>query len=129
MVVLHAFLALVAGYAVMAALVIGMTALLQKTVPSWVSTEGRPQAGYVFVNVGYSFLASAAGGYVTAWASAENPLVHVLALGIIVLALAALSAMQVRGKQPVWYALALVAIGPLGVLAGGLVRLRVLGIL
>ena len=63
MVVLHAFLALLAGYAVMAALVIGMTAVLQKTVPSWVSTDGRPQAGYVFVNVGYSFLAAATGGY------------------------------------------------------------------
>jgi hypothetical protein len=47
----------------------------------------------------------------------------------VVLALSALSAMQQRGKQPVWYQLALVAISPLGVLAGGLVRLRVLGIL
>jgi len=50
-------------------------------------------------------------------------------LGIVVLAMAALSAMQSRGKQPIWYALALVGIMPLGVLAGGLVRLRVLGIL
>jgi len=129
MVVLHAFLALLAGYATMALLVIGMSALLKELVPEWVGAEGRPEPSYVFVNLGYSFLASAAGGYVTAWASEGNPLVHVLALGIIVLALAALSAMQVRGKQPVWYALALVAIGPLGVLAGGLVRLRVLGIL
>jgi len=40
-----------------------------------------------------------------------------------------LSALQSRGKQPVWYQLALVAITPIGVLAGGLVRLRVLGIL
>jgi hypothetical protein len=43
--------------------------------------------------------------------------------------MAALSALQSRGKQPVWYQLALVAISPLGVLAGGLVRMRVLGIL
>ena len=48
---------------------------------------------------------------------------------MVVLALAALSALQSRGKQPVWFALAQVAISPLGVLAGGLVRLRVLGIL
>jgi hypothetical protein len=53
----------------------------------------------------------------------------VLALGIVVLALAALSALQSRGKQPIWYQLALVAISPIGVLAGGLVWLRVLGIL
>jgi hypothetical protein len=128
-VILHAFLALVAGFAVMALLVIVLTALLTRLVPSWVATDGKPQPGYVFVNLGYSFLAAAAGGYVTAWAAAVNPMVHVLALGIVVLALSALSAMQQRGKQPVWYQLALVAISPLGVLAGGLVRLRVLGIL
>jgi len=98
-------------------------------VPSWTGAEGRPQPGYVFVNLGYSFLAAAAGGYVTAWVAAANPLIHVLALGLVVLALAALSALQSRGKQPIWYQLALVAISPFGVLAGGLARLRMLGIL
>jgi branched-subunit amino acid transport protein AzlD len=128
-VILHAFLALVSGFAVMALLVIAITALLTRMVPSWVSEEGRPQPSYVFVNLGYSFLAAAAGGYVTAWIADANPLVHVLALGMVVLALAALSALQSRGKQPILYQLALVAISPLGVLAGGLLRLRVLGIL
>lgn len=129
MVILHAFFALVAGFATMAVLVIVLTALLLRMVPSWVGTEGRPQPGYVFVNLGYSFLAAAAGGYVTAAIAAANPLIHVLALALVVLALAALSALQSRGKQPIWYQLSLVAISPLGVLAGGLVRLRVLGIL
>ena len=129
MVILHAFLALVSGFAVMVLLVMGVTALLTQLVPSWVGEVGRPQPAYVFVNLGYSFLAAAAGGYVTSWIAAANPLVHVLALGIVVLALAALSAMQSRGKQPIWYQLALVAISPLGVLAGGLLRLRVLGII
>lgn len=129
MVILHAFLALLAGYAAFAALVIALTALLTRMVPSWVGSEGKPQLGYVFVNLGYSFLAAAAGGYVTAWVAADNPLILVLALAMVVLALAALSALQSRGKQPIWYALSLVAISPIGVLAGGLVRLRVLGIL
>ena len=129
MVILHAFIVLVAGFAVMVTLVISITALLTRMVPSWVSDQGRPQPGYVFVNLAYSFLAAAAGGYVTAWIAQANPLVHVLALGMVVLALAALSALQSRGKQPIWYQLALVAISPLGVLAGGLLRLRVLGIL
>ena len=129
MVVLHTFLALVAGYATMPVLVIVLTALLGKLTPGWVAEQGKPRPAYIFVNLGYSFLAAAAGGYVTAWLAAANPLYHVLALGIAVLALAALSALQARGKQPVWYQLALVAIPPLGALAGGLVRLRVLGIL
>jgi hypothetical protein len=128
-VTLHAFLALAAGFATMALLVMVMTALLTKLTPSWVAEQGRPRPGYMFVNLGYSFLAAAAGGYVTALAAAGNPLYHVLALGIIVLALAALSAMQSRGKQPIWYQLTLLALTPMGVLAGGLVRLRVLGIL
>ena len=127
--ILHAFMALLAGFAVMALLVIVITALLTRLVPSWTGAEGKPQPGYVVVNLGYSFLAAAAGGYVTAWAAAANPLIHVLALALVVLLLAALSALQSRGKQPIWYQLALVAISPIGVLAGGLVRLRVLGIL
>jgi hypothetical protein len=129
MVILHAFLALAAGFATMALLVIVLTALLTRMVPSWTGAEGKLPPGYAFVNLGNSFLAAAAGGYVTAWTAVANPLIHVLALGIVVLALAALSVLQLRGKQPVWYALALVAISPVGVLAGGLVWLRVVGIL
>jgi hypothetical protein len=128
LVTLHAFLALAAGFLTMAVLVAFLTALLMKLTPSWVGEQGKPQPGYIFVNLGYSFLAAAAGGYVTAWLAAANPLYHVLALGIIVLALAALSAMQAKGKQPIWYQLTLIALSPIGVLAGGLVRLRVLGI-
>ena len=129
MVTLHAFLALAAGFVTMALLVAILTALLMRLTPSWVGEEGKPQPGYIFVNLGYSFLAAAAGGYVTALLAAANQLYHVLALGIIVLALAALSAMQSRGKQPIWYQLTLIALTPIGVLAGGLVRLRVIGIL
>ncbi|MGA8088575.1 MAG: hypothetical protein WCA10_14800 [Terracidiphilus sp.] len=129
MVVLHAFLALISGFATMAVLVAVITVLLQKLTPSWVGDKNKPKPGYIFVNLGYSFLAAAAGGYVTAWVAQHNPLFHVLALAITVLLLAGLSALQQRGQQPVWYMLTLVALTPLGVLAGGVVRLRVLGIL
>lgn len=129
MVTLHAFLALAAGFLTMAVLVGGLTALLVNLTPSWVGDEGHPQPGYIFVNLCYSFLAAAAGGYVTAWLAVSNPLFHDLALAIIVLAMAALSAMQSKGRQPIWYQLTLTALSPLGVLAGGLIRLRVLGII
>lgn len=128
MVVLRAFLALVAGFATMALLVAIMTALLRKITPEWVGTQANSNPGYVFVNLGYSFLAAAAGGYVTASLAEANPLIHALALAIAVLLLAALSALQQRGQQPVWYLLALVAVTPVGVLAGGFIRMRVLGI-
>jgi hypothetical protein len=142
-VILHAFLALASGFAVTLALVTTLSALITRLVPSWTETENKPQPGfpsddlpsqprgpgYATVNLGSSFLSAAAGGYVTAWAAAANPLIHVLALALVLLALSALSVLQSRGKQSIWFALALVAISPIGVLAGGLVRLRVLGIL
>lgn len=128
MVILHAFLALVTGFAVVILAQMAFDALT-RLEPGWASEEGKRQLSYRFVHLGSSFLSAASGGYGTAWAAATNPLVHALALALIVLALAALSALQTKGNQPVWLQLALVAIAPLGVLAGGLVRLRVLGIL
>lgn len=129
MVIVHTFLALLAGFATMAMLVMVLTALITRLAPEWAGAEGKPKPAYAFVNLGYSFLAAAAGGYVTAWAAAGNPLHHVLVLGIVVLAMAALSALQSRGMQPIWYAITLLTLMPVGVLAGGLLRLRVLGIL
>lgn len=128
MVVLHAFFALAAGFATTAILVTLMAVLLQRLVPDWTDTSGPPTAGYTFVNLGWTFVAAGAGGYITAWTAENNPLVHVLALAISVLLLAALSALQQRGKLPIWYLLALVAITPIGAFVGGLLRIRVLGV-
>lgn len=125
----HAFLALLAGFATITALVTGLEAILNRLSPEWARSEGKLQPGYAFVNLGWAFLAAALGGYVTARVSAANPLIHVLVLAIAILAIAALSVLQERGKHPIWYALTLLALMPLGVLAGGLVLLRVLGIL
>jgi hypothetical protein len=129
MVILSAFLALLAGYATMAVIVIAITALLTRLAPEWVGEHGKPKPAYIWVNLGYSFLAAAAGGFVTAWIAAPSPLAHVAMLAIVVLVLAALSALQLRGKQPILYQMALVVVAPLGVLAGGLVRLTLQGML
>ena len=142
MVMLNAFLALAAGFVLIAGLVALIELALKKLTPGWEGADDRPPAAYRFVNLGASFLAAAAGGYVTALVAGSNPLIHVLVLGIVVLALGALSALQSHGSQaksaevpkpagraPVSYTLALVALRPLGVLAGGILRLRVLGIL
>ncbi len=129
MVMVHAFVALAAGFAVALLFVLALRGLLQRVAPSLVAVEAHPGFSYATVNFGGSFLAGAAGGCTTAWVASANPMVHVLALGIILLALAGLSALQMRDKQPVWYQLAQVALTPLGVLAGGLLRLRLLGIL
>jgi hypothetical protein len=129
MAVVRAFVALLAGFVTMGLLVALITVLVNRLAPDWAGAESKPRPGYAFVNLGYSFLSAAAGGYVTARLATGNPLVLVLVLGIVVLAMAALSALQSRGAQPVWYALTLLVLMPLGALAGGLVRLRMLGIL
>ncbi|HVC47879.1 MAG TPA: hypothetical protein VND90_11580 [Terracidiphilus sp.] len=126
---LRAFWALLAGFAAVMAVVLGVRGLLLWLAPGMAEMEQHPGTGFTVVNVGSSLLAGTAGGYVTAMVGRANPMVHVLALGIAVLALSALSALQSHGKQPIWYQLVQVAISPLGVLAGGLLRLRVLGIL
>jgi hypothetical protein len=111
------------------ALMVGVaTAVLMKRVPEWVGAPGHPRAGYIFVNLGYSFASAMAGGYVTAWIAKDNPLIHALALALIVLLLSALSAIQQRGQQPIWYQLTLVALTPAGVFLGGLLRIRLMGI-
>jgi hypothetical protein len=129
MVALRSFLVLLTGYATMAVIVVVFTALIARLTPSWVGDPNQPKPGYIFVNLGYSFLAAAAGGYVTAWLAAANPLGHLLALAIVVLALSALNALFVRGRPRIGYQLALVALTPLGVLAGGLLRLGGIGVL
>ena len=72
MVILHAFLALLAGYATVALLVIVITALLTRTYAGMGRSEGRPKLGYAFFNLSYSFLAAAAGGYVTTCARSRK---------------------------------------------------------
>jgi hypothetical protein len=125
MLIVRAFLALLAGFFTMAGLVGVVTATLMKLTPEWVGTVANPRSAYVAFNIIYSFIAAVAGGYVTAWLAQGNPLIHVLALAIVVLLLAALSALQQRGLQPIWYQLLLVAITPIGVFAGGMLRLQI----
>jgi len=90
---------------------------------------GHPRPTYIGLNLTYSFIAAAAGGFITAWIANNNPLIHVLVLALVVLLLSALSAVQQRGQQPIAYQLALVALSPVGVLLGGLLRLKVTGLL
>ncbi len=129
MILLRAFLALLAGFLTMALLVGVVTAMLVKLAPNFVGKRPHPRPAYISFNLIYSFLAAASGGYVTAWIAQQNPLVHTLVLALVVLLLSALSAVQQRGQQPIAYQLALVALTPIGVLVGGLLRLKLTGLI
>jgi hypothetical protein len=127
-VTLRAFEALFAGFAVTVLLSLVTAALVKALAPDWANPTRPMTVGAIFAHLGASFLAAAGGGYVTAWMAA-NVLPYVLALGVIVLVFSGFSALPQRGKLPIPYLLVSVALGPLGVFVGGLVRLRVEGIL
>jgi len=127
--IVRAFIALISGFLAMALPVGIATALLVKLAPQFVGSHGHPRAGYVAFNLIYSFIAAAAGGYVTAWIAIQNSLIHVLVLALVVLLLSGMSMVQQRGQQPVLYQLALVVLSPVGILLGGMLRLRLTGVL
>lgn len=113
----------------MAILVSIATALMVKLASGFVGPHGHPRRAYIAFNLVYSFFAAAAGGYVTTWIANQDPLIHALVLALVVLLLSASSAIQQRGQQPIAYQLTLVALSPVGVLLGAVLRLKVTGIL
>ena len=122
------FWALLAGFVTILALTAGFTLALRKYAPAWMGPSVRPSRGFALANLAFSFAAAMAGGYVSAWIAQSNPLGGTLALAVVVLVMAAISALEQRGKQPVAFQMAMVVIGPAGVLLGGLIRLHVLGL-
>jgi hypothetical protein len=76
------------------------------------------------LNLAYSAAFAVAGGYVTAMIAKSDPLRNVLMLAIVVLLLSALSALQLRGQQPLSYQFALIVLTPIAALAGGLLRMH-----
>jgi len=129
MVMLHTFLALAAGFATLVIAEGTITALLRRLWPLWADEELRWGSSRAFTTIAYSTFVAVGGGAVTAAVAQANPLIHTLALALIVLLLAGLSAMQNRNQQPNWFLLTLVVLMPFGVFAGGFIRLKMAGIL
>ena len=123
----NGFLALLIGFVTMVVPVLVITGFLQSRVPEWVGEEGSPRPAYVAVSLIYSFLAAVGGGFVAAVIAHQNPLDTALALAIVVLVLGGLSALQAKVKPPLWYQVPLLIVSPLGVIAGGLMRIQFFG--
>jgi hypothetical protein len=120
----RSFLAILAGFATMAVLVTLATMAIAKSLPRIIGEPGRR---YLLLNLAYSAAFAVSGGYVTAIVAKADPLRNVLMLAIVILLLSALSALQLRGKQPVLYQFALIVITPVAALAGGLLRMHAAG--
>jgi hypothetical protein len=120
----RSFLAILAGFATMAVLVTLATAAIRKSLPRLVGEPENPRRRYLLLNLAYSAAFAVAGGYVTAMIAKSDPLRNVLMLAIVVLLLSALSALQLRGQQPLSYQFALIVLTPIAALAGGLLRMH-----
>lgn len=123
----HSFLAILAGFVTIVGLMGIATALLKRFAPN-LSDDAPPDPLIMAVNVGIGVICSLLGGYITARYAQNNPLLHSLMLALAILLLSALSAVQMKGKQPVYYLFVLTAIPPLAVLCGGLLRLHQIGL-
>ena len=123
----RSFLAILAGFATMAVLVTIATSAITKSLPRLIGEPDHPRRRYLLLNLAYSAAFAASGGYVTAIVAKADPLRNILMLAIVILLLSALSALQLRGKQPVAYQLALIVLTPIAALAGGLVHMHAAG--
>jgi hypothetical protein len=123
----RSFLAILAGFATMAVLVTVATAAISKSFPRLIGEPSHPRRRYLLLNLAYSAAFAASGGYVTAIVAKSDPLRNILMLAIVILMLSALSALQLRGQQPVVYQFALIVLTPIAALAGGLLRMHEAG--
>jgi hypothetical protein len=123
----RSFVALLAGFATMAVLVTMATLFISRRMPRFVGEPGHPRRNYIIANLTYSAAFAAMGGYVTALVAKGDPLSTVLVLAIAILLLSALSALQMRGRQPIVYQFALMVVTPIAALAGGLLRMHEAG--
>ena len=124
----HSFLAILAGFITIIGLMGIATALFKRIAPHLTRDDAPPDPFVMAVNVGIGLVCSILGGYVTARYAQGKPLVHALMLALAVLLLSALSALQMKAKQPVYYLLVVTVIPPLAVLCGGLLRLHQIGL-
>jgi hypothetical protein len=125
----HSFLAILAGFVIIVGLTGIATLFLRQMMPSLARIGTKPDAFAMIVNIGLGLIFSMLGGYVTARYSRGNPIAHAFMLAIVVLLLGAISAVQMKSKQPVYYLILSAVIPPLSVLAGGLLWLHQTGVL
>ena len=117
--IVRSILAILAGYATMAAIVIVLTLFSMKVFSL---QSGHPTPVYLALNVVYSAIAAGLGGYVAAAIGCRSPVVHGLVLAALMLALSVVSFNTSSAGQPFGYRVFLVAVLPLAAIAGAALR-------
>lgn len=121
---MRSLLAVVAGYALLAAGIIASTAIAARFLLPEGMTPGRPQRltfSYLAVNLLCGAGFAALGGFVCAWLAPGSPMIHAGVLAALMAGMAGLMFLE-KGGQPVWYKRTLLILGPTMALVGGMVR-------
>jgi len=124
--ILRSIGAVLAGYVVLAVLIIVLLMAALTIVPAWgvgISTA------YITVNILLSIFSSACGGWVAAWLAPGQRFQHGLALGLVTLGLGIIYAMNPQAEAgmpqpPEWYRYLLAALALPSVLGGSLLYMR-----
>ena len=127
---IRSILAVLAGYLICAIIVIvtvGVaTVVLIPNAMEIMKTGQMPpmSTAYLVANLTCSFIAALVGGFVTAVIARRAPLAHAGALAVLfaVISIATRRAASAAPGQPEWYAMGVLGVGVVGVLAGGYIR-------
>ena len=122
--ILRSIFAVVAGYAVMKAIVIGATYALPMIKPEWFLIGTPETPGYFAVNICYNLFAALTGGYIAARLASRSPLNHAYALAALSVVMSIITALASEQEQPRWYRAFLVVVVPAAIIAGGWLRGR-----
>ena len=125
----HSALAVLAGFVVMAIVVMVATALAMRFilgVPLAAMRSAGPQMlspSYLAANVAASALAAIIGGYATATIAEHDQIAHGLGLAAVMVMMSVVSIRQAGAAQPRWYRIVLATLRPalaiLGAALGG----------
>lgn len=121
-------LAVVAGYVLMAVLVMAASTLVGVAFPqAFASADGKPilpGLGWYALSLSYSFAAAVAGGHACARLARRAELAHAGALALLLAALGLSMMLAGSGAEgvPAWWTGGEVAAGVAGVLLGGFIR-------
>ncbi len=124
---IRSLLSVLAGFVVMAVLVSLATVVAVKTMlhvsDLRTAMNERPTPAYLAVNVIYSALFAAVGGYVTASIAGRAPLLHAAALAALMFVMSLVSFCKSAGtSQPPWYGVTLMLLAPTAALLGGYMK-------
>lgn len=117
----HSILAVTAGYFVLAILVMALNIVFYAL---WGMPANGPSTRYMTASLVSGFLFVVVGGYVTARIARRRELRSAYQLVAFCFLTSIFSAVTSFGKQPLWYQIALMVVGPSGAVIGGLLRAR-----